>query len=339
MAARIWQKDLRYHAEKGSGDRKKSKKSGKDASEGEGQKDNLKIADQRDRRPENENPGTEDQTPNEYLPIYIISLIEHKSEVDPNVPMQIFSYMACIWKNWEKEMEAKNYDIKSSSFRYPLILPIVYYEGTGKWTAETNLRSRVYDGKSLMEYVPDFRYHVVRIHDYSSAYLLGKKNEMSLIMALNKVQDGNFSEFANLDAEEADEILRDTPEEVLDIVVGTARSLLHKLNVPEDEAEGYLGKLKEEREMGYFFENMKKVDIQEERRKTEEQKEEVKKQKEEVKRQKEEVKKQKEKVKQQKEETDNQRKRAENAEQRADMAEKEMETLRAKIKELENAKR
>lgn len=36
---------------------------------------------------------------------YLISLIEHKSDVDYNVVMQVFRYMAFIWEDYEKEAE------------------------------------------------------------------------------------------------------------------------------------------------------------------------------------------------------------------------------------------
>lgn len=38
-------------------------------------------------------------------PLYVVPLIEHKSRVDYNVPMQLLYYMACIWRDWEKEMK------------------------------------------------------------------------------------------------------------------------------------------------------------------------------------------------------------------------------------------
>lgn len=36
-------------------------------------------------------------------PFYLISLIEHKNNVDYNVVMQIFRYMAFIWEDYERE--------------------------------------------------------------------------------------------------------------------------------------------------------------------------------------------------------------------------------------------
>lgn len=36
----------------------------------------------------------------EEIPLYLISLVEHKSQVDYNVSMQILRYMVCIWNEY-----------------------------------------------------------------------------------------------------------------------------------------------------------------------------------------------------------------------------------------------
>ena len=41
-------------------------------------------------------------------PLYVISLIEHKSQVDYNVTIQLLKYITCIWDDYAKEMEWKN---------------------------------------------------------------------------------------------------------------------------------------------------------------------------------------------------------------------------------------
>ena len=41
------------------------------------------------------------------LPLYIISLVEHKTKVEYNVIMQLLRYMVHIWEDYEKEVEKK----------------------------------------------------------------------------------------------------------------------------------------------------------------------------------------------------------------------------------------
>lgn len=106
------------------------------------------------------------------LPLYIISLIEHKTKVEYNVVMQILRYMVYIWEDYEKEMTRQQPGISSrKDFRYPPILPIVYYEGERKWTASLDIFERILCGELLGKYLPHFRYQLVMLRDYSNEYL------------------------------------------------------------------------------------------------------------------------------------------------------------------------
>lgn len=62
--------------------------------------------------------------------VYVLSLIEHKSEIDYDVAMQLFRYMSVIWQDYKATQNKKHKGVSASAdFRYPLIIPIVYYEG------------------------------------------------------------------------------------------------------------------------------------------------------------------------------------------------------------------
>lgn len=130
----------------------------------------------------------EDDNPLE-LPFYIVSLVEHKTKVEYNVCMQIFRYMYGIWDDYEKEMEKVHPGISGRrDFRYPPILPVVYYEGTEKWTAPTDLSEWIRCKELLGSYLPHLSYQVVRLHDYSNEELLEKGDEISLAMLVNKIR-------------------------------------------------------------------------------------------------------------------------------------------------------
>jgi len=203
-------------------------------------------------------------------PLFLVSLTEHKSRVDYNVSLQLLKYMLCIWLDYGREMEQKKEGISGrKGFRYPLIIPIVYYEGKAPWTADRRFRARIACGELLFhDWVPDFTYEVVRLHDYSNEELLARGNEMSLIMLFNKIQDAmDLSEFLKLPQDKLDDMLRDTPEAILDIIVSVMESLCIKVGATEQEMQECVAKVKERR-MGYLFENIEKMDIQAERRNT-----------------------------------------------------------------------
>lgn len=207
-------------------------------------------------------------------PFFLISLIEHKSTVDYNVSMQIFRYMVYIWEAYEKEAEKLHSGItKRADFRYPPILPIVYYEGSGKWNVPYDFKSRVMEGKVFGKFIPDFEYYLVPLRQYSNEELLAKKDEISLVMMINRMQNRDDIEaFRKLPADEVEEILRETPGYLLDVISNILRTFLLKVKVPVEEAEELVGLIKEKK-MGYLFENMEKMDIQAERRNTAQQRE------------------------------------------------------------------
>lgn len=204
------------------------------------------------------------------LPLYIISLIEHKTKVEYNVGMQILWYMIYIWEDYEKEMTKQHPGISSrEDFRYPPILPIVYYEGVQSWTAPIDISERILFGELLGKYLPHFQYQLVRLRDYSNKELLEKGDEISLAMLINKIQcPEDVSAFVNIPGEQVDEILKDTPEYLLDVMAKLLRALSYSMNLPEDETETAVSKIKE-RKMARLFENVK-MDIQAERREAEE---------------------------------------------------------------------
>ena len=201
--------------------------------------------------------------------LFLISLTEHKSTVDYDVAMQLLKYMTCIWLEYSKEVEQKSEGVSGrKSFRYPVIIPVVYYEGKKPWTADRHFCDRIAQSSLFPEWIPDFCYEVVSLHDYSNEELLERGNEMSLIMLFNKIQDAvDLSEFLKLPQEKLDRMIKDTPEAILNIIVTVMENLCMKVGASKEETVECVQRVKERR-MGYMFENMEKMNIQEERKKT-----------------------------------------------------------------------
>ncbi|MBQ8821542.1 MAG: Rpn family recombination-promoting nuclease/putative transposase [Lachnospiraceae bacterium] len=204
----------------------------------------------------------------EYV-FYLISLIEHKSIVDYNITMQLLKYMVCIWTEYEKSFGEKYKDrVRNKSFRYPPILPIVYYEGKDRWTAGMELKDRIEMAEAFGAYVPNFTYELVDIHQISNEELLARGNVMSLIMLLNKIQTvEDLSAFTDIPRDALEDVLHSSAEEVLDILVSVIRTLCKRVNATDKETESCVAKVRMGN-MGYLFENMEPMDIQAERRNT-----------------------------------------------------------------------
>ena len=209
------------------------------------------------------------------FPLYIISLIEHKSNVDYNVAMQLLKYMALIWDTYGKKQRDKQGNPRNKNFKYPPIIPIVYYEGADKWTADLHLQDRIFMSEIFKDYIPDFKYKLVNIHDYTNDKLLSYDDEMSVFMMLNKIQTAeDLNEFIHTNSERIAAIMNNTNKAIFDIFLKITWNLYMKLNVPPEEAQENLRNVRTEK-MGYLFENMEKMDIQAERRNTAEARKEL----------------------------------------------------------------
>ena len=171
--------------------------------------------------------------------------------------------MACIWAEYEKQFGSDYKDqVKTKSFRYPPILPVVYHEGSDTWTAPMHLKERIFMHEIFEEYIPDFTYCLVDNHSYTNQELLERQDEMSLIMLLNKIQTkADLSEFLHIPGAEINRIVQESPEAVIDIIVMIMQALCTKLNLSNQDTEECIKKVRT-RNMGYLWANMEKIDVQ-----------------------------------------------------------------------------
>ena len=261
-------------------------------------------------------------------PSFLISLIEHKSLVDHDVSMQLLRYMMCIWTEYRREMETKRKGCTSlKGFRYPVIIPIVYYEGKQKWTAGMQLGDRIRQIPGSGRWIPDFRYELVPIHDYSDKELLERGDEMSLIMLINKIQNGtDLDKFLRISPEELDRIVRHSPEHVMNILVSVMESLCFKIDASAEERMQCVQKVRE-RKMGYLFENMEKISIKELRQKIEAERQEAEELRQETEELRQEAEAERQKAEERQKLLEEERKRTEEAEQRLKAAEERIRQL------------
>lgn len=149
-----------------------------------------------------------------------------------------------------------------------MIIPIVYYEGKEKWTADRKLSARIECSDKMKAYIPEFVYKVVRVHDYTNEELQNHCDEMSLVMMLNKIQTPeDYSDLLEVSRDYVDSVYDKASGSIKKILNQVVWSLLIKMNVPVEEAEKMVEVLETDG-MGYLFENMEKMDIQAERENT-----------------------------------------------------------------------
>ena len=206
------------------------------------------------------------------LPFYLISLIEHKSNVDYNVVMQVFRYMVFIWEDYEKEMEKRQPGIsRTKDFKYPPILPIVFYDGRANWSAAVRLHERILFSDVLGEYIPNYRCALVQVREYSNTELMKREDVLSVVMMMMNLH--RSSDFSKIEREVSKEylqkVLKDVPEYMLTIISQVAAALLAEINVPDEEIEKFSERIREQR-MGRLFEDFDPYDVQATRKKARE---------------------------------------------------------------------
>ena len=136
-----------------------------------------------------------------------------------------------------------------------------------RWTVPLDFKSRILEGETFARYIPDFQYHLVPLRDYSNQDLLANKDEISLVMLINKIQDEeSLNVFRQLPEEELATILNPAPDHRVRIIADVLKALLLKMNVSDVETEEVVGKVRK-RNMGQLFEHMQPIDIQAERKK------------------------------------------------------------------------
>ena len=197
-------------------------------------------------------------------PFFIVSLIEHKSNVDYNVVMQVFRYMVFIWEDYEKEMEKQHKGIsKTKDFRYPPILPIVFYDGADNWTASDRLHDRILFSDVFGRYIPDYRCMLIKLSDYTNAELMEKKDELSVIMMVDRLR--NAADYKKMIQEVSSDYLQEvtaqSPDYLLEIMAQIVEVFLAKLNIPLEEVDTFTSRIKE-RNMGELFAHFEGWDVQ-----------------------------------------------------------------------------
>ena len=147
--------------------------------------------------------------------------------------------MACIWAEYEKTFLSERGKIsKNKSFKCPPIIPVVYYEGKKEWTADMYLRDRIMFSDILRPYIPDFKYIVVRNHDFSDEELLAREDEMSLLMLINKFQTADdITNFRDIEKDKIDSIIHNSSDQVIDIIAAVVRSLCTKIHISAERKE------------------------------------------------------------------------------------------------------
>lgn len=112
-------------------------------------------------------------------PVYF--LIEHQSTIDKEMALRIWEYVGEIIRK-----EKMRTNLLKKDVIYPIVIPIVIYTGSQKWTAKTNFAQKQYQSRLYKKYQIDLEYNLISVHDYTFEELLEKRTLLGSILLMEK---------------------------------------------------------------------------------------------------------------------------------------------------------
>ena len=171
-------------------------------------------------------------------PFFVIAVLEHESQVNFRSSFKMFQYIYLVLDAWEKEAEKEEPGASQrKDFKYPPVLPIIFYDGKYTWTAEKNFFNRTFLNKAFEKYIPKFEYELVNLNNYSEEDIMGLGDAISFLMLIEKVRDSKGkSILTHLPPDYEEKLQLHIPENMIKLIVDVVFCLLGKSGFDRLEA-------------------------------------------------------------------------------------------------------
>ena len=199
-------------------------------------------------------------------PFFIISIVEHESEVNFRASFKMLQYIALVLNDYEKEANSAHTMVSyTKDFKYPPVLPIVFYDSIWEWTAETNFLNKTEMSGVFEKYIPKFEYELVNLNDYSIADLVAFGDTLSLIMIIDKIKTPEeIGILGELPADYIEHLSLNIPDSLKKLLKDVITVILTKINVPREEIDTIVDSIEQRRISEMFA--IENYDVQETRR-------------------------------------------------------------------------
>jgi hypothetical protein len=187
-------------------------------------------------------------------PLFVVVIVEHESEVNYSSSFKMLQYITLVLDNYEKEANKLQSGISSKKdFRYPPVLPIVFYDGKDTWTAEKNFKNRTALSEVFGKYIPGFEYELVDLSRYSRENIIRFGDVLSYVMLLDQIGTLDGKGFLEkLPQDYSDQIGLKIPDSLRKLLGDVIRVLLARFGAPEEETEKLLEYI-DKKEVGTMF--------------------------------------------------------------------------------------
>lgn len=116
--------------------------------------------------------------------LFVYLIMELQSKVDFTMPFRLLTLIfALLLKIF---METPEKERERREFRLPVVLPILFYNGENRWTAETEFQNYLNEARLFGEYSLNFKYYLVDLNRIENDDILNTNTLIDNILALDK---------------------------------------------------------------------------------------------------------------------------------------------------------
>ena len=120
----------------------------------------------------------------------VLIIAEHKSRPEPFVLLQLLVYLVLSWyKRWNDAGRPQS----TKTFRLPIPVLVVLYNGKEKWEGELDLKSLVSAVPPELEpFIPAIKVLFIRLNQFDKRHLPGKPETQAVVEAMIRATEGTF---------------------------------------------------------------------------------------------------------------------------------------------------
>jgi hypothetical protein len=198
-------------------------------------------------------------------PLFVITIVEHESKVNHRASFKMLQYICLALDQYEKDVNRTVAALsQTKDFRYPPVLPVIFYDGPDEWTAALNFAGRTEGQDIFARYTPSFEYVLVNLNQYTLEDITRFGDTLSVIMAVGKLpRKGGSAALEKLFRDYVSTL--NIPHNLRKLVTDVITVLLSKAEFPEIRITAITDVI-EKKEVSGMFEGIV-ASIKDERRK------------------------------------------------------------------------
>jgi hypothetical protein len=174
--------------------------------------------------------------------LFVIAIVEHESAVNYRAPFKMLQYITLVLDAYEKEANRDRPGISTTKdFRYPPVLPVIFYDGRAPWTAAVNFAGRTALEDIFYRYIPKFDYELVDLNRYAYEDLTRFGDILSILMIIDKVGKRDRTKLLDKLPGYVEGLSLNIPPNLTKLLGDVITVLLNRVEVGEEEIGAITG--------------------------------------------------------------------------------------------------